>query len=137
MMTNASLRARLNPAGKFTSSEMVTMNASQRIKAVRLPDGSRSVQSPWVWRGFFFLSLIGLGVCLSLLSGGDTGYAGAWAVITLGWFAISMWLWRKNTTYDDAEWEAQKRANNPQAARVAPAVSVRRGGHVGRGGHIT
>jgi hypothetical protein len=116
---------------------MVTMNASQRIKAVRLPDGSRSVQSPWVWRGFFFMSLIALGVCLTFISGGQAGYGVAWAVITVGWFAISMWLWRKHTRYDDAEWEAHKRANKPQAARVAPVVSVRRRGHVGRGGRIT
>jgi hypothetical protein len=114
------------------------INARQRVKAVRLPDGSRSVQSPWVWRGFFFMSLIALGVCLTFVSGGQAGYGLAWAVITVGWFTISMWLWRKHTRYDDAEWETQKRRGDKQMpARVAPAVSVRRGGHVGREGHIT
>jgi hypothetical protein len=110
------------------------MNTSERLKTVRLPDGSRSVQSPWVWRGLFFVSLIALGVCLALFSAGQTAYAGAWAVITVGWFAISMWLWRKHTRYDDAEWEARKQGRSPTPK---PVAAKRRGGHVGPGGHIT
>ena len=57
------------------------VNARQRVQAMRLPDGSRSVQSPWVWRGFFFMSLIALGVCLTFVSGGQAGYGAAWAMI--------------------------------------------------------
>jgi hypothetical protein len=104
------------------------------LPAMRLPDGTRSIQSPWVWRGFFFISLIALGLCLSLVASHDTLYAGAWALITIGWFSISMWLWRKHTTYDDQAWAAEKRGMNPESA---PAAAPRRGGHVGRGGHIT
>ena len=67
---------------------------------IRLPDGTRSVQSPWVWRGFLFMSLIGLGFCLTLATGGHYVYAVAWAMITAGWFAISMWLWRRHLQSD-------------------------------------
>jgi hypothetical protein len=65
----------------------------------RLPDGSRSVQSPWVWRGLFMMSLVALGLCVTLISGGHTTFALLWAVITAGWFAVSMWLWRQNVKY--------------------------------------
>jgi hypothetical protein len=74
----------------------------------RLPDGSRSVQSVWVWRGFFFMSLMGAGVTLSLASQGLRVYAGAWAVIAIGWFVVSMWLWRKHVRDDDAAWQAAR-----------------------------
>ncbi|BEP11836.1 hypothetical protein acdb102_01470 [Acidothermaceae bacterium B102] len=75
---------------------------------LRLPDGTRSVQSPWVWRGFFFLSLIAFGLALTLAVGGQWVFAGAWLFITVGWFAISMWLWRKNILLDRAEYAAQR-----------------------------
>lgn len=70
---------------------------------VRLPDGSRSVQSVWVWRGFFFMSLIALGLTISFGFGGDIFYTAAWAFIAAGWFAISMWLWRRHIRYLDGE----------------------------------
>jgi hypothetical protein len=73
---------------------------------VRLPDGSRSVQSPWIWRGFFLLSLVALGLALSLALQGHWLFAGAWLFITAGWFATSMWLWRKNVLLDRAEYAA-------------------------------
>jgi hypothetical protein len=63
---------------------------------MRLPDGSRSAESPWVWRGFLFMSLIALGLCLTLLAGHRVVFAGAWALITIAWFTTSMWLWRKH-----------------------------------------
>ena len=66
---------------------------------LRLPDGSRTHQSPWVWRGMFFFSLIALGICLMLVTGNQISYALAWAVIAAGWFAISMWQWRRHTQY--------------------------------------
>lgn len=65
----------------------------------QLPDGSRSAQSPWVWRAFLFLSLVAFGLALSFLSEGRTGLAVAWLVITIGWFAISMWIWRRNVLF--------------------------------------
>ena len=73
----------------------------------RLPDGSRSVQSPWVWRGFLFMSLIAFGLCLTFASGRQLFFAVAWGVITAGWFTISMWLWRKHVR-DDDELAAQR-----------------------------
>jgi hypothetical protein len=76
---------------------------------MRLPDGSRSVQSPWVWRGFLFMSLIALGLCLSLFSARQTPYGIAWALVTAGWFAISMWLWRKHVKDDDLAWQERVR----------------------------
>jgi hypothetical protein len=75
------------------------------VTSVRLPDGSRSVQSPFVWRAFLFMSLIALGLCLVLASSGKTVYAAAWGLITAGWFVTSMWLWRKHIRDDD---EARK-----------------------------
>ena len=75
---------------------------------LRLPDGSRSVQSPFVWRLFAFMSLIALGLSLTLAMGGRPAYAAAWVVIATGWFSTAMWLWRKHLADDDAEW--RKRA---------------------------
>ena len=57
----------------------------------RLPDGSRSAQSPWVWRGFLFLSLIALGLSLTFAAGAQTFYTVSWAVIAAGWFTTAMW----------------------------------------------
>jgi hypothetical protein len=71
-----------------------------KVGGIRLPDGSRSAASPWVWRGFFFLSLIALGLCLVLFAGGRTLFGVAWAIITLGWFTVSMWLWRQHLRWD-------------------------------------
>lgn len=85
--------------------------------SVRLPDGTRSVQSVWVWRGLFFMSLIAAGLALSFASTGLTFYAGAWSFIAAGWFAISMWLWRKHVQYDDAAWRARPKAVPAKAAR--------------------
>jgi hypothetical protein len=68
-------------------------------KKFHLPDGTRSISSPWVWRGLFLMSLIALGLCLSLLVAGHSGYALAWLVIAAGWFGVSMWLWRQNVKY--------------------------------------
>jgi hypothetical protein len=65
-------------------------------RVFRLPDGSRSVQSPWVWRAMLMLSLIALGFCLTFAVGQHALLALAWAVIGLGWFGISMWLWRRH-----------------------------------------
>ena len=76
---------------------------------VQLPDGSRSVQSVWVWRGFLFMSLIALGLCISFASSGLTFFAAAWGVITVGWFGTAMWLWRKHVQYDEASRQAPRR----------------------------
>jgi hypothetical protein len=54
------------------------------------------VASVWVWRGMFFMSIIALGLCLTFAVGRRPLLALAWAVIFLGWFGISMWLWRRH-----------------------------------------
>jgi hypothetical protein len=87
----------------------LTMDAKQNSGRLRLPDGSRSVQSPWVWRGFVFMSFIAFGLCLVFAVGGQVFYATAWALITLGWFGIAMWLWRKHVRDDDAQFKAGKK----------------------------
>lgn len=62
-------------------------------------DESRSVRNGWVWRGFLLLSVIALGVAL-ILDGNHQGtLALAWVVIALGWFGVSMWLWRRHSRY--------------------------------------
>jgi hypothetical protein len=55
------------------------------------------VRSPWVWRGFFVMSLVAFGVVIILLGNHKAGFAIAWAVIGCGWLATSMWLWRQHT----------------------------------------
>jgi hypothetical protein len=70
-------------------------------KTFRLPDGSRSAGSPWVWRGMLFMSLIALGLCLVFAVGQRPLLALAWGVITAGWFGISMWLWKRHLQATD------------------------------------
>jgi hypothetical protein len=65
-------------------------------KLFRLPDGSRTANSPWVWRGMLFMSLVALGLCLMFAVGHRALLATAWGAITAGWFVISMWLWRRH-----------------------------------------
>jgi hypothetical protein len=84
------------------------MSATSKSWQTRLPDGSKSVQSVWVWRGFFFMSLIALGLCISFAERGLTFFAGAWGVISAGWFATSMFLWRKHVRDDDEAWQAKQ-----------------------------
>jgi hypothetical protein len=86
----------------------VVLAAKDDTKVFRLPDGSRSVDSVWVWRGFLFMSLIAGGLCITFATGGMVFYAASWGIITVGWFAISMWLWRKHVLADDARWRARK-----------------------------
>ena len=85
------------------------MSAKQNTGRLQLPDVSRSVKSPRVWRGFLFMSFIAFGLCLSFFLGGLVVYAAAWAVITAGWFAVAMWLWRKHVHADDMAWQARQR----------------------------
>jgi len=85
------------------------MSAKQNTRWLELPDGSKSVNSPWVWRGFLFMSLIAFGLCLNFFLGGLVVYAAAWAVITAGWFAVAMWLWRKHVRADDLAWQERQR----------------------------
>jgi len=96
-------KPRRQPSRSTTGSVAGTPRAP--LPRLRLPDGSRSVQSPWVWRGFLFMSLIALGLCLTLALNGHLLYAGAWAFITAGWFAIAMWLWRQHLTQDQVPHE--------------------------------
>ena len=98
------------PAGKRGSRPAPTAQAKRPTgeRLFRLPDGSRSVQSPWVWRGFLFMSLVAFGLFLGFVSGGHTFMAVAWGLITAGWFSIAMWLWRKHIR-DDNEWHARQR----------------------------
>lgn len=84
---------------------MTTVEQRTRLS---LPDGSRSVQSPFVWRLFVFMSLIAVGLCIMLVSAGKPLFAVAWAVIALGWFTTGMWLWRKHVRDDDEAWAAKK-----------------------------
>jgi hypothetical protein len=46
------------------------------------------------------MSLIALGLCLTLAFGRHVLYAIAWAFVTVGWFSVAMWLWRKHLAED-------------------------------------
>lgn len=109
----------------MTRSSAPTPTANQG--RLRLPDGSRSVQSVWVWRGFLLMSLVALGLCLTFAAGGQVFYTAAWAFIAAGWFGISMWLWRRHIRWDDEAWQASQRQ-----ARVAPARASTRSRHPAR-----
>jgi hypothetical protein len=85
-----------------------TMSRPMSNRRLRLPDGSRSVQSVWVWRGFAMMSLLALGLSITFAVGHQTYYAVAWGTITAGWLGISMWLWRKHIKYDNEVWEASR-----------------------------
>jgi hypothetical protein len=58
---------------------------------------SRSVKSVWVWRGFFLMSLLAIGIAIILGANHHATFAILWGVIAAGWFAIAMWLWRQHT----------------------------------------
>jgi low temperature requirement protein LtrA len=77
------------------------MSATSSTWRTKLPDGSKSVRSVWVWRGFFFMSLMAIGLTISFAQSGLTVFAAAWGVIAAGWFATSMWLWRRHVRDDD------------------------------------
>ena len=57
---------------------------------------SRTVRSVWVWRGFLLMSLVAVGIVIIFATNGKTTYAALWGVIAAGWFAISMFLWKKH-----------------------------------------
>jgi hypothetical protein len=87
-------RARAIPVSKSPVSKETAAPAER--KGFRLPDGTRAAQSPWVWRGHLMMSLIALGICLTFAVGHNVVFAAAWGVITVGWFGISMWVWRRH-----------------------------------------
>jgi hypothetical protein len=89
-------------------------DADQRPPWRRLPDGTRSVQSPFVWRLFVFMSLVAFGLCITFAAGGRLFYAASWGVITAGWFGIGMWLWRKHLRDDDAAAAGSRDASRPR-----------------------
>ena len=60
---------------------------------------SWSVRSGWGWRALFMMSLIAIGLAIALAAGGNRTFAILWLVIAAGWFAVSMWVWRKHTHY--------------------------------------
>lgn len=64
------------------------------------PQDSSSVRSVWIWRSFLLLSLVATGIVIIFATNGKTGYAAAWGVIAVGWFAISMWLWNQHNKLD-------------------------------------
>ena len=63
-------------------------------------DESRSVKTVWVWRAFFLMSLVAVGIAIILATNGKTTFAALWGVIAAGWFGISMFLWKKHTDMD-------------------------------------
>ena len=60
---------------------------------------SRSVRSGWIWRGFFMLTLLAVGIAIIMGANHHGTLAIMWGVIAAGWFAISMWLWRQHSRY--------------------------------------
>ena len=46
------------------------------------------------------MSLVAVGITILLATNGKTTYAALWGVISAGWFAISMFLWKKHSELD-------------------------------------
>lgn len=69
---------------------------------------SRSVRSVWIWRGFLMLSLIAAGITIIMASNGLTSYAVMWGVITAGWFAIAMYLWRLHSQVEEEAYQREQ-----------------------------
>ncbi|MGC8626125.1 MAG: hypothetical protein ACP5VR_00985 [Acidimicrobiales bacterium] len=63
------------------------------------------VRSAWGWRAMAVFSLLALGLCITFLLDGRSGYGAAWAFITLAWGSFSALLWRRHL---DAEEGAPK-----------------------------
>ena len=55
-------------------------------------------------------ALIFAGIGISLKSEGNNLFAVLWWVIAAGWFATSMWLWRKHIKDDNAAYAASRKA---------------------------
>ena len=63
-------------------------------------EDSRFVRTTWVWRSFLMLSMVGIGIAIIFAGNGKSLLAVLWVVISLGWFAFAMGLWRKHTKLD-------------------------------------
>jgi hypothetical protein len=60
---------------------------------------SRSVRSVWGWRALLLMSMVAVGIAIILAGNHDDTLAILWLVIAVGWFAISMWVWRMHVRY--------------------------------------
>jgi len=60
---------------------------------------SKHIRSGWVWRGFFMLTLLAIGVSIIMFGNHQSTLGILWLVIAGGWFTASMWLWRKHTRW--------------------------------------
>lgn len=82
---------------------------------------SRSVRSVWVWRGFLLMALVAGGITIILAGSGKTTYAVLWGVITAGWFAIAMALWKMHSTQEEQEYRKLLGREDPPAGASRPA----------------
>ena len=58
--------------------------------------------SRWGWRTLAVLSMVALGLCITFFGDGHSGYGVVWAIITLGWGALTLMLWRRHLAEDAA-----------------------------------
>lgn len=102
-MSTAKARTRRDRAAALEEDTLLpdtaTTEEPKPARKIRLPDGTRSTASPFVWRGLLLMALVALGLSLTLVAGGHATYAALWGVIAAGWFAVSMWLWRRHVNY--------------------------------------
>ena len=89
-------RGARKPTGRVTASKRSVAPAENEKWDV---NQSRSVRTGWIWRGFFMLSLVAVGVAVIMGANHHDTLAILWVVIAVGWFAISMWLWRMHSRY--------------------------------------
>jgi hypothetical protein len=49
------------------------------------------------------MSFVALGIAIILFGNGLGTFGILWVVIALGWFGISMWLWRQHIRWEDSQ----------------------------------
>lgn len=85
------------PSGRATPSKAALRKAMSNEKWD--VSESRSVRTGWIWRGFLVLSMFAVGIAITMQAYHHGSLAVLWLVIAAGWFAVSMWLWRKHSQY--------------------------------------
>jgi hypothetical protein len=107
-MPSSTVAAVAKGSGKRAASLSQSARRARPAAPVRPPaqprwdvEQSRSARSAWIWRGFLLMSLMALGIAIVLIGHGHRyqTFGILWGVIAAGWFAISMWLWRKHSQY--------------------------------------
>ncbi|HWE56367.1 MAG TPA: hypothetical protein VG435_12705 [Acidimicrobiales bacterium] len=91
------------PTGRVTPPKRAVAQAAPPARPEKWEiDQSRIVKSPWGWRAVFIMALLEIGVALIMSGNHHATLAVFWLVISAGWVAGSIGLWRKHRKYMDS-----------------------------------